>query len=185
TLSPRVEMRYMIPAIGHPDRPHFDVLAEVLSEVMKDMLQSTKISGSVNVNTRVVHTSRFGVPATMNIEVVLANENDLPVCERVMLDVFDRIQRETIAREKLQMAKKRLRTAWYRTALSADRLAFEIGHFQVMDHWSTLKKHLDARETTTVDDLQRLAKQYFIPKNRSVGIVRKPEHALNGKEVVR
>jgi predicted Zn-dependent peptidase len=185
TLSPRVEMRFMIPAIGHPDRPHFDVLSEVFAERMQETLQLLRINGSVNVNTRVVHTSRFGVPATMNFEVVLASENDLAVCEQVMLDVVDRMKSEKITSDKLQMAKKRLRTDWYRTALSADRLAFEIGHFQIMDHWGTLKKHLEARETTTAEDLQRLAKRYFIPENRSVGIVRKPGNASDGKEVGR
>lgn len=181
-LDPRVEMRYMIPAIGHPDRPHFDVLAEVIAEIMSETLRTTKISGSVNVNTRVVHTSRFGVPATMNFEVILTDENDLAVCEQAMLNVFDRMKTEKITGDKLLLAKKRLRTEWYRTALSADRLAFEIGHFQVMDHWATLKKHLEARESTTAADLQHLAKRYFIAKNRSVGIVYKPEYTSDGKE---
>ena len=57
--------------------------------------------------------------------------------------------------------------------LQADpnRLAFQIGHFQVMDNWRTLQQYLDARDAATPDDIARLINNYFIPRNRSVGVV--------------
>ncbi len=174
-LAPRVEIRFKIPAIGHPERPHFDVFGEALSQTLSASLKKAGVFGSVNVNTRVVHTARFGVPGTMNAEVVLQNENDLEKTERVMLETFEALKKTPVKKDVLDYAKKKLRVAWRRTAQDPDRLAFEIGHFQTMDHWTTLEKHLSLREKTSADNIQSLAKKYLIAENRNVGVVRKPE----------
>ncbi len=181
-LAPRVEARYLIPAVGHPDRPHFDVMAEVATFQLEDALRVAGINGRVNVNTRVVHTSRFGVPGTLNFEVVLTSEEQLAEAEHALLNTLPQMGREAAPARHLALAKKRLRTAWYRTAQNPDQLAFEIGHFQVMDRWQTMAEHLQAREQTTADDLQRLALRYFIPENRTVGIVRSADASTEVKE---
>jgi predicted Zn-dependent peptidase len=64
-----------------------------------------------------------------------------------------------------------LRAEWYRTVVNPGRLAFQIGHFETMDSWRTLKPYLEARDAATADDLRDLAGKYFIANNRSVGIV--------------
>ena len=73
--------------------------------------------------------------------------------------------------EELKFAQKTLRTQWYRAASDPNRLNFHIGHFEVMDSWKTLKPYLEARDKTTVEDVRRLVKQYFIPDNRTIGKV--------------
>ncbi len=170
-IEPRVEFRYQIPAVGHPDRPVIDVLSEVAAGVLSERLGSEGIGGIVNVNTRVVHTSRFGVPATINFEVVLSDEGQInaaeAVMEQVILDLKSPPEPGRVAR-----AQKTLRTAWHRTARNAGALAFEIGHFQTMDRWQTLPEFLDARDRTTPDDIARVAALYFVPDNRSVGVAR-------------
>ena len=174
-LEPRVEARYLIPGVGHPDRAGFDVLAEVMELEVADALQAGGVSARVDVNTRVVHTSRFGVPASINVEVVMADQNQLAVAEELLLSTLERMKVMPVAASRVALARKRLRTDWHRTVLEADRLGFEIGHFQVMDSWRTLGPYLESRERTTSDDLMRLMRRYFIPENRSIGVVRKPE----------
>ena len=173
-LAPRVEYRHLIPAVGHPDRPHFDVMAEVAVPEIREQLQQQGISGRVDANTRVVHTTRFGVPATLNFEIVLTRTDDILAAERATLQAIRQIAGGQVADEDLALAKKRLRVAWTRIAADPDALAFEIGHFQTMDRWQTLPEYLKTREKTTVQDLARLAIRYFRNENRTVGIVRPP-----------
>ena len=71
----------------------------------------------------------------------------------------------------IAQARKQLRTEWYRTAVNPSALAFQIGHFEVMDSWRTLKPYLEARDAATADDLRELAGKYFIANNRSIGVV--------------
>jgi predicted Zn-dependent peptidase len=181
TLKPRVEMRFMIPGIGHPDRPHFDPMAEVARLELQKAFESADLNAEINVNSRVVHTSRFGVPASMNFEAVVSEEGELVQAEKIMGDVLARLREKPSPSESLRRAKKKLRTEWYRLALDADRLAFEIGHFQVMDHWRTLKSFLETRERTTLGDVQRLAQKYFVAENRSVGVVLRPAEKSKGE----
>lgn len=170
-IRPRVEFRYQIPAVGHPHRPVFDVLGEVAAEQLAEALADSGVRGSVNVNTRVVHTERFGVPATINFEVILSDEDQLESAETVLERTMEGLKVEPEV-DRVVSAQKRLRTDWHRTARDADALAFEIGHFQTMDHWSTLQEFLDARDATTPADIATVARLYFVPENRSVGVAR-------------
>ena len=181
-LEPRIEARYLIPGVGHPDRPHFDVLAEVVADELRADLSRAGVPARVGANFAVIHTSSFGVPATLNIDVVVNREEDLGRAEEQLFATLDRLGRSPVARTNIEAARKRLRTAWYRTARNADALAFEIGHYFTMDRWQTLEEHLNARERTTAADLQRLAARYFIAENRTVGIVRGPERAASMQE---
>ncbi len=176
-LSPRVEVRYQIPGVGHPDRPAFDVLGRAFAASLQAAVDEAGIGGRVDINTRVVHTSRFGVPASINIELVINDAEQLDDAERVLLAGIARLREEPLAAADVSFAQKQLRTAWYRTASDPSDLAFEIGHFEVMDSWRTLAPYLEARDAATAEDLQRLADRYFIANNRSIGVVM-PEDAL-------
>jgi predicted Zn-dependent peptidase len=169
-LSPRLDIRYRIPGVGHPERPGLDVVGEILSMALREVLQTAEIGAEVNVNTRVVHETRFGVPATMNIEVIASDAGQLQAVERIVEETIATMVSEPATEARMQRARKRLRNEWFRTALDSDRLAFVVGHFQVMDRWQTLEQFLMAREQTINTDVMLLAARYFIPENRTVGI---------------
>ena len=171
TLAPRVEIRYQIPGVGHPDRPRFDVLAEAFEDQLQAAVEEAGVEGTVDINTRVVHTSRFGVPASINIELVLKDASQIANAEGALLLELQRLGKEALPVEVVAQARKKLRTEWYRTAVEANALAFQIGHFEVMDSWRTLQPYLEAREESTAEELRQLAGKYFIANNRSIGIV--------------
>ncbi len=129
------------------------------------------IEGTVDINTRVVHTSRFGVPASINIELVLEDASQIVKAESALLAELQRLGEETLPVDVVAQARKNLRTQWYRTAVDPNALAFQIGHFEIMDSWRTLQPYLEARDATSEEDLRRLASKYFIANNRSIGIV--------------
>ena len=176
TLAPRVEIRFQIPGVGHPDRPRFDVLAEAFEDPLQSAVAAAGVEGTVDINTRVVHTSRFGVPASINIELVLKDASQIAQAEAALLGELQRLGKETLPADMVDQARKHLRIEWYRTAVDPSSLAFQIGHFETMDSWRTLQPYLEARDETTEDDLRQLAGKYFIANNRSIGIVL-PEEA--------
>jgi predicted Zn-dependent peptidase len=177
SLSPRVEFRYQIPGVGHPDRPQFDVLKKALEPHLQSVLSSAGVAASVDINTLVVHTTRFGVPASFNIEVTVENAVQTATAEALILDEIRELSEEALPEDDVALARKILRTEWYRTAANPSALAFEIGHFEVMDSWKTLAPYLEARDQTEAGDLTRLINKYFVAENRSVGVV-VPEGAV-------
>lgn len=170
-LSPRVEIRYQIPGVGHPDRPRFDVLASVLADHLQDVVTNADINGRIDINTRVVHTTRFGVPGSINIELILDNPDQVGAAETTLLAELSRLTKHNLTEESVAHTRKMLRTEWFRTAVDPNTLAFQIGHFQVMDSWRTLQPYLQARDATTANDIRVLIDKYFVAKNRSIGVV--------------
>ncbi len=170
-IEPRVEFRYQIPAVGHPDRPLFDVLGEVAADLLTEKVAGAAIAGGVNVNTRVVHTARFGVPGTINFELILSDEGKLGAAEALLEETIQLLMTPPDA-GKVARAQKVLRTQWHRTARDSSALAFEIGHFQTMDRWQTLQEFLDGRDNASAEDIARIARLYFVPDNRAVGVAR-------------
>lgn len=174
-LAPRVEARFLMPGVGHPDRPLFDVILAVAESMLKDALAAAGIEGRVNANTRVVHTTRFGVPASLNLELILRDEADVEAAETVLLATINHLATSPVTEELLGIVKGQLKADWYRTALNADRLAFEIGHFETMDSWRALQPYLEARDAASARDLMRLARRYLVAENRTIGVVLGPE----------
>jgi predicted Zn-dependent peptidase len=113
----------------------------------------------------------------VNFEIIVGNANQLDAAEELILGELSGLSADSLLADDVSLARKMLRTAWYRTAADPNALAFEIGHFQVMDSWRALEPYLLARDETTVDDIVRLAKTYFVTNNRSVGVVRPGEAA--------
>ncbi|MCB0492662.1 MAG: insulinase family protein [Cyclobacteriaceae bacterium] len=172
-LRPGVEARFLIPGVGHNDRPVIDVIMEVAQRKLEKNLSANGISGSVSINTRVVHTSMFGIPGSINFEVGLGKESDLVKAESLLLKTIDELK-SSLSDNELTIAKKKLRNDWLRTKLDASRLNFAVGHFQVMDSWTTLEGYMKAREAATAADVNRVAATYFIENNRTIGVVKKP-----------
>lgn len=170
-LSPRVEVRYQIPGVGHPDRPLFDVLATAFESSLQSAIDEASIGGKLNVNTRVVHTSRFGLPASINFELTVNDADELEKAEAVLLAAIRKHREQALPANVVAHASKQLRTEWYRTAVNPGALAFQIGHFEVMDSWRSLVPYLDARDAAKPEDLRRIADRYFIANNRSIGVV--------------
>lgn len=172
-LRPGVEARFLIPGVGHDDRPIVDVIMEVAQRKLEKNLNANGIAGSVSVNTRVVHTSMFGIPGSINFEIGLSKESDLVKAESVLLKTIDDLK-ASLSDNELAIAKKKLRNEWLRTKLDASRLNFAVGHFEVMDSWKTLEGYMKARESASVAEVKRVASTYFIDNNRTIGIVKKP-----------
>ena len=111
------------------------------------------------------------MPASINVELVLGDAAQIDAAEATLLAALRRLGEEPLPADDVALARKTVRTTWYRTAVDPNRLAFEIGHFETMDSWRTLQPYLEARDAATADDLQRLAGKYFIANNRSIGVV--------------
>ena len=174
-LSPQVHVRHRIPGIGHPDRPAFELIAALLRGphgVAAQRLAAAGVSAAVSVDFRVIHTNRFGSPAAINLVVRAATDAELPAVERGLLAAIDDLRAGRIDAGALASARKRLRLEWAEFLNSPQELAFLIGHYHTMDNWRTLPALVEARNAATVEDIQRVARTYFVPSNRVTAVAR-------------
>ncbi len=174
-LSPQVHIRHRIPGIGHPDRPVFELIAALLRGphgVAAQELAAAGAPAAVSVDFRVIHTNRFGSPAAINLVARAASDAKLPAVERGLLAAIDDLRAGRIDAGAMARARKRLRLEWAEFLNNPQELAFLIGHYHTMDHWSTLPALIEARNAATAEDVQRVARTYFVPSNRVTAVAR-------------
>jgi predicted Zn-dependent peptidase len=165
-MPPRLILRFRIPGVGHPDRPLFDVIAALLRGrhgLLGARLDGLEVQASA---------SRAGSIGTLTVTLPAGRDEDLPGMERTALDTLEELRRGKIEPRALARVQKQLRLARLRTVSNRSDLAYELGSFQIMDDWKTLRSHLEARESASVEDVQRVARQYLGPENRVIATTR-------------
>ena len=176
-LQPQVVVRYRIPGVGHPDRPIFDTIAALLGDrhgmLGSKLMGERQLAISVGVDFRVIHIYRFGSPGAINLVAMGRRDEDLPAIELEMLEVVSQLRQGQIDRAALERAHRALRLEWAQTRSDPVQLAFQIGHFDTMDNFKTLRTHMEGREHVTAEEIQRVAQQYFVPSNRVIATARR------------
>ena len=169
-FGPAVDVRHRIPAVGHPDRPAVELLAEILGDARGPVGEATVGRGlatSLSSNTVVTHTNRFSFPSTLN---VVARGGDTAALEPALIGAIDRLRSTPVSETAIAAAKKRRRAYWERRRLDWDDVAFDIGHYAIMDSWQTFFREMDAVQEVSAAQLQAAAQKYLTKTNRIVGI---------------
>ncbi|MGD0508373.1 MAG: pitrilysin family protein [Terriglobales bacterium] len=84
----------------------------------------------------------------------------------------ERLKKEDISDEELQMIKTRAKANLIRSLGSNEGLASELGLYQARyDDWRELFGSVDRIEKVTKADIRRVANKTFTPDNRTVGII--------------
>ncbi len=169
-FGPALDIRHRIPGVGHPDRPAVELLGEILGDARGPIGAATVGEGlatSLASNTLVTHTNRFSFPATLN---VVAHGSNLEALEPAIIGAMENLRTEQIADDVIRAAKKRRRAYWERRRLNWDDVAFDMGHYAIMDSWQTLFREMDALQEVTADELRATAKKYLAKTNRILGV---------------
>ncbi|MHC4356765.1 MAG: M16 family metallopeptidase, partial [Planctomycetota bacterium] len=84
---------------------------------------------------------------------------------------IERLKTELVTPEELAKAKTRSRASLVRQLASNSGLASQLTFFHVLTgDWRNLFRQLDKIDKVTAEDIQRVAKEYFTTKNRTVAV---------------
>jgi predicted Zn-dependent peptidase len=164
-LDPRVIVRYRIPGVGHSDRPVLDAIAALLrgpEGMLRDKLRSLE-----NVDFQ-VSSPYMGSSSTMDLIARADRDEDLPAIEEAILELVEELRQSRVEPQALRRAGKTLRLGWNQVRSDRDTLAHWLGHFEVMDSWKTLQPFMAARESASIEDIQRVAQRYFVRANQVI-----------------
>ena len=169
-FGPAIDVRHRIPGVGHPDRPAVELLTEILGDPRGPVGEATVgrgIATSIASNTVVTHTNRFSFPATTNL---VLHGTDVEALEHATVAALDDLRAVPIPEAAIAAAKKRRRAYWERRRLNWDDVAFDVGHYAIMDRWQTLFREMDALQEVTAAELQEAARKYLVKPNRILGV---------------
>jgi len=176
--QPFVLIGYHKPGINHPDDAVFDAITDIVgmgrtSRLYRSLVKEKKIA--------VVASGFQGLPGNKYPGLFLfyampARGHTHQECEQAIYEEIEKLKTELVTPEDLAKAKTRARAGLIRQLDSNSGLAAQITFYEVVTgDWRNLFKQLDKIERVTAEDIQRVAKEYFTKKNRSVGVIETAE----------
>ncbi|WP_026317749.1 M16 family metallopeptidase [Algicola sagamiensis] len=170
--SENLMMAYHIPEENHTDTPALNVLADILgkgksSRLYQRLIEQDKIASSVYAfRNESLDPHLFFISAVANGDISAKK------MESVILEEIQLILKEGITEQELQKVKNQRLADYYRQMATINGKANLIGTYEVyVGDYRTLYRQPEIDNAVTVDDVLRVAKQYFKKSNQTVGIL--------------
>jgi predicted Zn-dependent peptidase len=170
-IEPAMLVRYRIPGIGHPDRPIFDVIAQLLRG-SDGLLASSAPGGSRGIDWQ-ASASSSGSQNTLTMQARAGRDEDLGALERTALDAVERLRREPVDEASLARVRPEFRFDWELLRSERGALATQFGSFAIADNWRTLRTHHQLRGAAAAAEVRRVAERYLVPWNRVIATTRR------------
>ncbi len=170
--QPQVRIGYHQPNVNHPDSAVFQALAQIVgsgrtSRIYKSLVKEKKIAVSASAGR-----SWNKYPGLFTFSAIPAKGHTNQECEEAIYTEIEKLKTEPVSPEELAKAKTRTRAGLIRQLDSNSGLGAELTFYEVITgDWRNLFKQLDKIEKVTAEDIQRVAKEYFTSKNRTVGVI--------------
>jgi len=104
----------------------------------------------------------------LNADVRL--ENDVQAAKKKMMETLDDLVINPPTEEEVKRAKSRIIKNWELAYNSSDRVGLRISESIAAGDWRLFFLFRDRVEQITKEDVVKVAKKYFIPSNRTIGL---------------
>lgn len=172
--QPFVLIGYHKPGINHPEYAVFDALTDILgvgrtSRLYKSLVKDRQIAVSASAFQGMPGDK---YPGLFLFYAVPARGHTPAACEEAIYEEIEKLRTELVSQEDLEKAKTRARAGLIRALASNRGLASQLTFYEVVTgDWRNLFQQLDRINKVTVEDIQRVAREYFNKKNRTVGLI--------------
>lgn len=169
--QPVIIIAYHKPEASHPDDAVFDAITDILasgrtSRLYKKLIRDEKISISAGAFP--------GYPGNKypNLFVFYsfpAQGHTNAENEKMILDEIEKLKTELVSEDELKKVKTLAKAGLIRSLQSNSGLAEQLCTYEfLMGDWRELFRSLERIEKVTVEDIKRVANEYFVDSNRSV-----------------
>jgi zinc protease len=91
--------------------------------------------------------------------------------EKAFDQEIERLQREPVGEKELEKAKNQLEASFIFGQDSIFNQAMLLARHEIALSWKAIDDYLPSIRKVTPEDIQRVAKKYLIPDNRTMGIL--------------
>ncbi|MEO8854828.1 MAG: insulinase family protein, partial [Ginsengibacter sp.] len=164
-----VGMAYHTPSYADKDFPVNDALIEILtnnpSGVFYKKLVDTKLATMVSGNSQNLHD-----PGFTYFQVTVPLDKNIDSAKTVLLNAADEIGNMKFTEEDVSRAKNSLIKSMDNVNSNTLNLAITLTELIGAGDWRLWFLYRDRVEKLTVDDLERVAKKYYLKSNRTYGV---------------
>ncbi|HPA95074.1 MAG: insulinase family protein [Acidobacteria bacterium] len=170
--QPQVEVRYHTVPFEHADSYALDVLSALLNGRTGRLYKSLVLGEQVAVSAMAYQESRkwagyFSFQAEAKGEATPARLEEAWYAE------LAKLQNEPVQALELEKVKNQIAAGAFRRLDSNFFLMLQLLLYEGYGDWTYLNTWAEKTLAVTAEDVQRVAKQYFAPENRSVALYRR------------
>jgi zinc protease len=170
---PFVMMGFRVPNYSSEDSFALDILESILSRgkssrLYQSLVYDQKTSLAVGAEYSLMQTD----PSLFYFYSLVNPSAKVEAVEQALYDEISRLQNELPSELELQRAKNQIEASRIFEQDSNFRRAMLLGQSESIGAgWRRVDQFLERIRAVTAKDVQRVAKQYLIPDNRTVGIL--------------
>jgi zinc protease len=159
---------YHVPSVNHADSAALSVLFNVLSDTpsgrLHKALVETKLAAAAGGGADNLRDAGLA-----NIIAVVPKDGDAEKTEAELLKQIEQLANKPVTAEEAAQAKQRIANAWERSLTDVNAVAMGLTSSVAAGDWRLYFLRRDQIEKVTVDDVNRVARAYFKPSNRTLG----------------
>jgi zinc protease len=175
-----VGVLYHIPAASHPDYAALDVLDSILGSppggrLYKALVETKKATA--------VHGGSFALhdPGLTEFRAPVSDTSTPEEVRTILLKVLEEFSQKPATAEEVERARRENLAARERTLANTRKLALELTEWEAAGDWRLFFLERDRIARVTPQDIDRVAKAYFVRSNRTTGVF----HPTPPQEIVR
>ena len=169
---PSLVMGYHVPNLRDQDSYVLEVIATLLSggkssRLYQSLVREKRLVLSVDADNSL--TSRD--PSLFTLSAELLPGKELAEVEKAFDQEVEQLQKEPAGKQELEKAKNQLEASFIFAQDSLFYQAMLLARHEIAISWKTIDNYLPSIQKVSLEDIQRVAKKYLTPDNRTVGIL--------------
>jgi len=169
---PSIVMGYHVPNLRHQDSYALEVLAAVLSAGKSSRFYETLVRGKQLVlSADADHSLLSRDPGLFYLSADLLPGKEVSEVERALDLEVERLQKERVGQHELEKAKNQIEASFVFSQDSLFYQAMFLAQFEISLGWKGIDDYIPSIRKVSPEDIQRVAKEYLIPDNRTVGVL--------------
>lgn len=169
---PSLIMGYHVPNLREPDSYVLEVIATVLSagkssRLHQSLVREKRLAFGADADQSLLSRD----PSLFYLSADPLPGKEVSDVEKALDQEIERLQKEPVAERELEKAKNQLEAAFVFGQDSMFNQARLLASYEISQSWKDIDEYLPCIRKVTAEDIQRVAKRYLVPDNRTVGIL--------------
>jgi zinc protease len=167
---PYLIMGYHIPNLRNPDSYVLEVIASLLSEGKSSRFYQTLVQEKQLVLEAEAENSLLSRdPALFYVSATPLPGKEVGEVETALDQEIEKLKKELVESRELEKAKNQMESSFIFGQDSIYFQAMLLARHEITLSWMAIDDYLPSIRRVTPEDIQRVAREYLIPDNRTVG----------------
>jgi len=169
---PFLLMGYHAPNLREQDSYVLEVIATILSggkssRLYQNLVREKRLVLSADADQSLVSRD----PSLFTLSADLLPGKEVAEVEKAFYQEIERLQREPVGEKELEKVKNQIEASFIFGQDSIFNQGMLLARHEIAFSWKAIDDYLPSIRKVTPEDIQRVARKYLIPDNRTVGIL--------------